>query len=182
MNLKIQPSAGITWDKKTFFYEDLGLKINLTMTRSNVHSWPTGAERAIRWNFCELCVFKETLLICHCADVDLLWNAFMRLAYSRGLRFSPADNCSHRMNENRIEGWEANRLHWTSQWNWVFHSCQSDVCIKVFRIEFPILMHLYFNKFSPLRMFFKISQVIFAGKHISVLNRMKLLRLALALW
>lgn len=157
------------------------MRINLTMTRSDVHPWPAGAERAIRRNFGEFCVFEEALLICHCADVDLLRDAFVRLAYSRGLRFSPADDRSHGMNKDGVEGRKANRLYWTRQWHRVFHRGQGNVRIEVLAIELPILMDFNFHKFSPLRMLLEISQVIFSGENISVLNRVELLRLALAL-
>lgn len=138
-------------------HDNYKLETILTMTRSDVHSWPTGAKRAIRWNFRKLCVFKETLLICHCADVDLFRNTLVRLAYSRGFRFPPTDDCSHRVYEDRIEGWKADWLHWASQWHWVFQCYQSNVRIEIFAVELPILMDFNFNKISLLRMFFEIS-------------------------
>lgn len=134
--------------RETSQHENLRPEINLTMTRSDVHSWPTGTKSAIRRNFCELCVFKETLLVCHCADVNLLRNAFVRLAYSRGFRFSPADNRSHRMNEDGIKGWKANRHHWTSYRDWVFHCGQGNVRVKVFAIKPRVRRVLGFDHFD----------------------------------
>lgn len=146
------------------------LKI-VTMTGTDVLTWPTSTECSVRWNFCELNVAQKAFLVGYRSHFNLLRNALVvSVLGARSFRLSPSNDCPQWVNEDRVVIRQANRLHRASKWNWILQGCHGNVRIESLRVELPIRMYFNIHQVSFLRGLFKVAQIVLAGSDVRVLN------------